>query len=93
VIVLIQNRIQTNMTFTKIYNSSEVSLASEPIEVGGINDISQIYQTTGLFFLVFLIINYILAKYLYKRQWEQPKLVENIRDIKKALKPKKSKAF
>ncbi|GAA6620334.1 hypothetical protein [Scytonema sp. NUACC26] len=92
-IVLMQNYIQININFTKIYNQSEISLASEPIEVGGLNDISQIYQTTGLFFLVFLVINYILAKYLYKRQWEQPKLVENMRDIKKVLKPKKSKAF
>ncbi|MUG96030.1 hypothetical protein F7734_28260 [Scytonema sp. UIC 10036] len=81
-IVLVQNHLQTYIA-TKVYNQSEVSLALEPIEFGGTNDISQIYQTTGLFFLVFLLINYLLAKFLHRRQWEQQKSIENIEMLKK----------
>ncbi|KAF3889545.1 MULTISPECIES: hypothetical protein [Nostocales] len=70
-IVSVQNHVQTHKNVTKLYNHSEASVAPEPIEFSGTNDISEIYQTTGFFFLVFLLINYFIAKYLYRKQCEQ----------------------
>ncbi|KYC35046.1 hypothetical protein WA1_09935 [Scytonema hofmannii PCC 7110] len=70
-ILVAQNHFQNRINVTKIYNQSEVAVAPEPIEFSGTNDMSEIYQTTGFLFLVFLLINYMCAKFFYKKQCEQ----------------------